>query len=67
MQKVGASLPGSPPMHYETEGEEEEEGAAAFKGEQLFLHTPMKVLPWGYVEAGVLSVDFTAPAQWWDG
>lgn len=53
-------------MHYQTEGQEEE-GAAAFNGEQLFLHTPMKVLPWDYVEAGVSSVDFTAPVQWWDG
>lgn len=66
MRKVGASPSGSPPMHYQTEGEEEE-GAAAFNGEQLFLHTPMKVLPWDYVEAGVSSVDFTAPVQWWDG
>lgn len=53
-------------MHYQTEGEEEE-GAAAFNGERLFLHTPMKVLLWDYVEAGVSSVDFTAPVQWWDG
>lgn len=53
-------------MHYQTEGQDEE-GAAAFNGEQLFLHTPMKVLPWDYVEAGVPSVDFTAPVQFRDG
>lgn len=44
-----------------------EEDPLAFKEEQLLRTSPVEVLPWGYTEMGVPSVNTAAPTLWWDG